>query len=131
MRSWLGQEQQEEESLEQEGMWSSHEDPWGWWKEQLRRALITYCDLTGPVQCLHPVLQVLLVTGLQEIPLGQSVDNCREGKDKESWQQPGLVGLGSPQSPPPPQPLTKAERSFGLLFGGGNADLRQSKSGKN
>lgn len=30
----------------------------------------THRDLTGPVQSLHPVLQVLLVAGLEEVALG-------------------------------------------------------------
>lgn len=29
----------------------------------------TYRDLAGPVESLHPVLQVFLITGLQEVAL--------------------------------------------------------------
>jgi len=38
---------------------------------------VTHRDFAGAVESLHPVLQVLLVAGLQEIALGQSVDHCQ------------------------------------------------------
>lgn len=45
--------------------------------EARERSPVTHRDLAGTVKSLHPVLQVLLVAGLQEIALGQSVDHCQ------------------------------------------------------
>lgn len=100
------------ESLEQEGMWTSHKDPWGRWKEQLRRALITHRDLTGPVQRLHPVLQVLLVTGLQEIALGQSVDNCQGREGQGELAAARTRGAGVPTEPPTTPPTHQSRTEF-------------------